>query len=178
MTSLSLFGLTCPDWNIIAGYLSVLIAVTPYEYDAILITLPKTEQRLRCLQPWSDFVYETSFIILKTWLKKQISRSMHPVSASKPTDTAFIPKRLQTEIKWVSQSHNESHSSYLPWHSICITVAEVVHVSTVFLQTAGALLHPRLESTPVRSFLSSAVHPPRQRTAICNYTRPDILTQT
>lgn len=48
----------------------------------------------------------------------------------------------------------------VPQVSVCITVAEVVHVDAVFLQAAGALLDPRYRASPVGLFLSTPVQPP------------------
>ena len=56
----------------------------------------------------------------------------------------------------------------VPCIQVGVTVAEVVHIHAVLFQAAGALLNSRQESSPVGPPLSSLVHPPRQRSTVCN----------
>lgn len=58
----------------------------------------------------------------------------------------------------------------VPCVCVGIAVAEIVHVQTVLLQAARALLDPRQEASPVAPLLTFSVQPPGQRTAICNTT--------
>lgn len=49
---------------------------------------------------------------------------------------------------------------------VCITVAEVVHVPAVAIQATRTLLDPRQKSSPICSFHSVSIQPPRQRRSI------------
>ncbi len=109
-----------------------------------------------CSQANNSCVYMAALTIYSYWYCQHVLRWYS-------TDY----KHTTQNLIWKSTSVETGKQWWLvPWAVVSVTVAEVIHINAVLIQTAGTLLHPGEKSTPVRPSLSSPVQPPGQGRSI------------